>query len=130
MRRKQVQPKQPVSCPDKPRVGGLIEVDHQKWEAFTGGSNYDFNPPLLWTDQRRPTKYEAMKSFKGKLEKGMNQKLGSLHSHNSPITLVDWFTNLADSIQKLGFDTIFRVPSSKGEIYVLQDWGELTSEIY
>ncbi len=69
-----------------------------------------------------------MKSFEGKLEKGMSQKLGSLHSHNSPITLVNWFTNLADSVQKLGLDTIFRVPSSKGEIYVLQDWGELTSE--
>ncbi len=69
VRKRQQQPRQAVSHPDKPRVGGLIEVNHQKWKVYTGGSNYNYNPPLLSTDQRRPTKYEAMKSFKAKLEK-------------------------------------------------------------
>ncbi len=53
--------KDPVSCLDKPRVGGLIEVYHQKWEDYTGDSNYNNDHPLLWTDQRRQTKYEEMK---------------------------------------------------------------------
>ncbi len=58
----------------------------------------------------------------------MNQKLGSLYSHNSSATLVIWFKNLADCVEKLGLDTIFSVSSRSKEIYVLEDWGELMPE--
>ena len=56
--------RRPSMPPRAPRVGGILQVGHEQWDAFTGGSN-DVNQPHLcqFTAQRKPTKFESFSSF-------------------------------------------------------------------
>ena len=57
------------------------------------------------------------------MDKGMDQKLAAPEAKSSEITLTVWFTQLSTQLIRLGLDTIFRIPTAGGEIYVANDWG-------
>ena len=111
--------------PQAPRVGGIINLSHQQWDVFTGGSNLAINNVCHFTTQRRPSKFESVTAFEALLDKGMEQKLASPDAKSSEVTLTIWFTNLATHLVRLGLDTIFRVVNAAGtnEVYIAQEWG-------
>ena len=97
------------SRPAEPRVGGLIEVDHRKWEAYTGGSNRTPSA-CIYTDQRRPVDYKSMKAMEKVLSEGIKLKLADKKETKSTVTLPAWFKAITTALELNGLDTIFRVP--------------------
>ena len=115
----------PVAPPNSPRVGGILQVGHEQWEVYTGGSNILRHNPCQYTTQRRPAKFESVSAFESLLDKGMEQKLAPPEAKSSEVTLTVWFTNLSTNLVRLGLDTIFRIPINRftKEIYIADEWG-------
>ena len=96
-----------------PRIGGIILIDTDKGEAFTGGSNLSGHSQLIpqHPHQRRCVKFSAQTDFQSSMESGMEFKLGG-KNEKSKVDLVFWFQALATNLVKFGLDTVFRVPTN------------------
>ena len=121
--------RQPARPPQPPRVGGILQVGHDQWDVFTGGSNVGGPHTCRFTTQRRPSKFESVSSFETLLDKGMEQKLAAPEAKGSDVTLTIWFTNMSTSLIRLGLDTIFRIPTVAREIYIAEEWGHFRAPI-
>ena len=112
-----------------PRVGGVLEVESGKFEIFTGGSNLVQNSVFTHTGQRRPHKFESVNSFTVSLAKGMDYKLAAADA-KVITTLPNWFLHLGNELVRLGWDTVFRIPtvSWRDEVYIPTAWGSIKSE--
>ena len=119
--------KQGVLCP---HVGGVLAIETDKCEAFTGGSNLIGKCTIpVHANQRRPVKFGDQKAFKETLEAGIEIKLpGPKDKGVKDASIVSWFQQLASEMVECGLDSVFRVPNSDwtSETYILEDWGRIT----
>ena len=110
-----------------PRVGGVLKLDRDTGEAFTGGSNLSIGVQMpQFPNQRRPVKYSSVSSFIALLEKGMEFKLAGPDEKNNDTTLTFWFQALAEKLKHYGLDTVFTIPNASwtSETYIAESWGK------
>ena len=103
-----------------PRVGGVLELETDKYEAFTGGDNLVGTYVLpLHARQHRPVRFTDQDAFMDTLKGGISVKLpGPKEKGPQSFTIVYWFQQLAAEIVKCAPDSCRQTktepPSSAG----------------
>lgn len=110
-----------------PRVGSVLRISDTEREAFVGGSNRVPTITPETNDCRRPANFYHISKLEVKMEAGTEFKLSSAldDSKDKQTTMIDWLSQLANTFEELGLDTVFCIPNATWteESYILEDWG-------
>ena len=87
------------------RVGGIQNIEHNKFEIFTSGSNIDHSL-LSYTDQQYSNSFTALTVFEIILNTDIIEKLDIANSKN--LFLSTWFALMSNKCIRLDLNTIFR----------------------
>ena len=113
-----------------PQVGGLLLLEKDKYEPFTGGSNLQGEYLIpMHAKQRRPICISDQEFLMKTLDAGLKLKLDSPDAPEtaSSVSVVHWFESLASTMELLGLDTVFCIPTTdwSDEHYLLKNWGQI-----
>ena len=97
-----------------PCVGGILGIDTNKSEAFTGGSNLvGTHVTHVHANHGRPVKFGDQSTFQQTLEAGIDLKLpGAKEEGIKNVSIVTWFQQLAAEMTRCSLDTVFGVLNS------------------